>query len=734
METIRVYIEKILYQDTSNGFQILLAYEEEQERVLLGTFLGQMQGLVIEATGTNEYNPARGEQFRVQNYEIVEPSDVEGIVRYLGSGAIKGVGETIAGRIVKMFGEDTMRIIQEEPEKLAKVNGISMRKAQEIAVQVEEQRELQSAMIFLQKYGISFTQAVKIYDYFGNRIYSLIKENPYELARKIDGIGFQTADSIAGKIGIRVDSEYRIKCGILYELMKSLGEGNTYLPKKMLVERCTQLLGLNVEDIEPFLSNLLIEKEIVMKMDEVYTIATYRAESEIAILLQKLNSIEFDSENARVEEKIRKIEKKQGIVLDERQREAVLSCVNHGVFLLTGGPGTGKTTTINTIIDYFLGEKKNIALAAPTGRAAKRMTQATGYDAKTLHRLLEVGAGMEQDSAYFGRNEDNPLDEDVIIVDEMSMVDVFLMRALLRAVDVGKHLILVGDMNQLPSVGSGQVLRDMVESKAFARIELETIFRQADGSDIIKNAHRIKVGSEICTDNQSKDFYFLPRTDVNLIYNNIVKLVTDKLPRYVGKTSFDIQVMSPMRKGPLGVEQLNNILQKYINPPKDGKAEHQFGEKLLREGDKVMQMKNDYKLEWTVLGTSNIVVDYGSGVFNGDVGVIKQIREFDKVVCVLFDDGKLVEYPFSLVDELDLAYAITVHKSQGSEYEAVVLLTYMIPKMLAYRNLLYTGVTRAKKCVTLIGTTDTVNEMIQNEKGQERYTGLKRRIEEYSFE
>lgn len=730
METVRVYIERAVYQDPTNGFQILLGQTSEDEITLLGKFLGQMQGLMIEAVGEEEFHPARGPQFRVQSYEVVEPEDEAGIFRYLSSGAIKGVGESIAKRIVSKWGEDTMRIIEEEPERLAEIKGISVKKAQEIAVQVEQQKELQNAMIFLQKYGISFSQSVKIYDRYGNRIYTIIKENPYILAREMEGIGFQTADGIAAKIGIKVDSEYRIKCGILYELSKALSEGNTFLPLSLLIRRASGLLGIEEKQVEPQIENLLMERDLVIKREQVYSTSAYRAESEAAVLLRRLNQIQGKKEDKKTEQTILELEKLSNIQLDQMQRLAVKEAISNGVFLLTGGPGTGKTTTINTMIQYFLKEGKNIALAAPTGRAAKRMTQATGYEAKTIHRLLEVGAGVDGDTAFFGRDEENPLEEDVVIIDEMSMVDIFLFRALLRAVDEGKKLILVGDMNQLPSVGPGQVLRDLVVSGVFSTVELTTIFRQKDGSDIIQNAHKMKAGEQIRLDNGSKDFFFLNRIDTNQIYNNVVQLVTDKLPRYVGKNPNEIQVMTPMRKGPLGVEQLNVILQKYINPRRDDLPEHVFGEKTLRVGDKVMQMKNNYKLEWKIYGYSRIVISEGAGIFNGDVGIVKQIREFEKVVQVEYDDGKLVDYPFSAVDELDLAYAITVHKSQGSEYEAVVLVLHNVPKLLCYRNLLYTAITRAKQCITLIGTTEIVSDMIANEHGQERFTGLCERIKE----
>ena len=730
-KTIVVFVQRVIYANETNGFQVLDTLEDDEERTVVGIFRGDMQGLSLRVTGYEEYKSEHGWQFTAKEYEVVEPDDEESVRRYLGSGAIKGIGEALAARIVREFGADTMRIIEEEPERLVQVKGISLRKAQEICVQVAQKRDVRSAMMFLQKYGISNTLAVKIYDTYGAGIYSIIRENPYKMSEDIAGVGFVTVDAIAEKAGIRVDSDYRIRSGILYELSRSMGEGHTYIPQEELIERCSALLHVPGELIKPHIANLMMDNKLVKKKDQIYSVPAYYAENNVAILLLRLAQEKIHADWDKVDAKIAGVERAEGIVLDPLQRQAVHDCVNNGVFLLTGGPGTGKTTTINTIIRYFLQEGYDLALAAPTGRAAKRMTEATGYEASTIHRLLGVGGVSEGENAYFERNEDNPLEQDVIIIDEMSMVDIFLFQSLLKAVCQGTRLILAGDMNQLPSVGPGQVLRDIVCSGFFACVELKKIFRQAESSDIVVNAHRIREGQEIKLDNDSRDFFFLQRSDVALIYNNIVKLVTEKMPKYVDADPIDVQVLTPMRKGALGVETLNVILQKYVNPPSPGKREHAFGEKLLREQDKVMQMKNNYKLEWEIVSKYNIPIEKGCGIFNGDVGRILEIREFDKVLRIEFDDNRQVEYPFELVDELELAYAITVHKSQGSEYPAVVLPLLGVPKLLAYRNLLYTAVTRGRKCVTILGSAETIGQMIANTDIQKRYCGLEDRLREY---
>nr|MBQ8252259.1 ATP-dependent RecD-like DNA helicase [Lachnospiraceae bacterium] len=732
MQTIDVYVERVIFQNEENGYCVLMTRRNEEEIIVVGTFFGNMQGQMLRLTGESDYHQSYGEQFKVREYEVIEPSDEESVRRYLSSGAVKGIGEALAGRIVKKFGEDTLRIMEEEPERLAEIKGISLRKAQEISVSFSEKKELRSAMLFLQKYGITNKLAVKIYETYGLKLYGILNENPYKLSEDIEGVGFRTADMIAEKIGIHTDSDYRIRSGLLYVLSQALGDGNMYLPKEELLLAAEQLLEVKAEHIEPHIMNLAVDKKIVVKQDCVYSSAAHQAEVKTAGLLVCLSANRPYVSEELLEKQICAIEKEERVELDELQREAVRQSVRNSVFVLTGGPGTGKTTTINVIIKYFMQQGLHVALAAPTGRAAKRMTEATGYEAQTIHRLLEVSGDMEGRSGYFERDEFYPLEQDVVIIDEMSMVDIFLFQSLVAAIPEGTRLIMVGDTHQLPSVGPGQVLGDIVESKAFACICLEKIFRQEKGSDIVYNAHKIKAGTQIALDNQSKDFFFLPRNDTNRIYNNIVQLVTDKMPRYVEAGPYDIQVLTPMKKGPLGVTALNHILQEYINPQNSKKKEYTFGERTFREGDKVMQVKNNYKLEWEIVGKYNITVEKGCGIFNGDVGKIVSINEYARQIRVEYEEGKMVDYGFDAVDELELAYAMTIHKAQGSEYPAVIIPVLGVPRLLLYRNLLYTAVTRAVKCVTIIGNEDLVAEMIKNESVQTRYSGLRDKICEHT--
>ena len=751
MEILKGYVEHIIYQNSANGYTVMNLVSDEEEITCVGTFGTLEAGEMVELTGEYTEHALYGRQFKADSVRVLPPEDVVSIRRYLGSGAIKGIGEALADRIVRKFGEDTFRIMEEEPERLVEVKGISERIARQIAVQMEEKKELREAMIFLQRYGISNTLAVKIYDTYGARLYGVLEENPYRLAEDITGVGFKIADEIAAKVGIHTDSDYRIRSGILYVLLQGAQEGNVYLPMELLLQRAAELLGLTVEQIEPQIMNLMMDKKLVIKEKDgqkaVYAMSYYYAELNCARMLHDLNVSMGEgggkndgllpAEEQKLEERIRELEKRERIELDDLQRKAVLESIKNGLLILSGGPGTGKTTTINTMIQYFEEEGQDILLAAPTGRAAKRMTEATGYEAKTIHRLLELGGPGETDytntKVAFERNEENPLEADVLIIDEMSMVDIHLFQSLLKAVTVGTRLIMVGDVNQLPSVGPGQVLRDLIDSGCFPVIMLQKIFRQAGESDIVVNAHRIRQGQEIRMDNKSRDFFFLPRNDVNVIYKHMVQLVTEKLPRYVNATPFDIQVLTPMRKGVLGVETLNQILQEYVNPPAPGKAEHECGGTLFRQGDKVMQIKNNYRLEWEVVSKYGIPIDKGLGVFNGDMGTIREIDEYSQSVTVEYDEGKRVTYPFSDMDEVELAYAVTIHKSQGSEYPAVIMPLLGGPKMLMNRNLLYTGVTRARDCVTILGSADTVMQMIRNENEQKRFSGLADRIREIAM-
>ena len=733
METITGFVEHIVYRNEENGYTVLnLASNEEDEVTCVGVFQMISEGESLELTGEYTVHPSYGPQFKVQQYSIKAPEDIASIERYLGSGAIKGVGAALAARIVRKFKEDTFRIIEEEPERLAEIKGISERKAQEIAQQTEEKRELRQAMIFLQNYGISLSLAVKIYQTYQLDMYRIIQENPYRMAEDVTGVGFKIADEIAHRVGIHLDSDFRIRSGIMYVLQQASLEGHTYLPEELLTRRACELLGVDASGVEKHYMDMAIDRKLLLKQSEaevqIYASTFYYMELNVAVMLRELN-VKYDFSETAVEQRIRKIEQLSELELDEMQRTAVKEAVRSGLLVITGGPGTGKTTTINTIIQYFESEGMDIALAAPTGRAAKRMSETTGYEAKTIHRLLELSGGMDE-HAGFERNEQNPLETDVIIIDEMSMVDITLMHNLLKAVVAGTRLILVGDVNQLPSVGPGCVLKDIIDSHACNVVRLNRIFRQASESDIIVNAHKINRGEPVSLDNKSRDFFFLKRYDANVIISICIQLIRQKLPKYVNASPFDIQVLTPMRKGLLGVERLNTILQQYLNPPDGKKAEREHGQTIFRVGDKVMQIKNNYQAEWEIRSRYNIPIEKGLGVFNGDMGIVREINSFSETLTVEYEERRMVEYPFKELDQLDLAYAITIHKSQGSEYPAVIIPLLTGPRMLMNRNLLYTAVTRARKCVTLVGDEKAFYNMEANVNEQKRYSGLRDRLEE----
>ena len=738
-ETVTGYIDHIIFRNEENGYTVMVVKnsENEEELTCVGSFPAISQGTTIQASGIYTHHPVYGKQFQISSFVEKIPEDTYAMERYLGSGAIKGIGAALAARIVRRFGEDTIRIVEEEPERLAEVKGISEKKAREIAAQVTEKTEMRKAMIFLQKYGISLNLGAKIYQKYKDSLYTVLQENPYRLAEDISGVGFKIADEIAARIGIHADSDYRIRSGMLYTLLQASGEGHTYLPKDQLFARCAKLLGVDESYMEKHLMDMLLDRKLVMQEKQgekiIYPSQYYYLELNTARMLCELNICCPEDENI-VEKRIAAIEKETGTVLDEMQKKAVTEAAGHGLFILTGGPGTGKTTTINAIIRFFEGEGAELRLAAPTGRAAKRMTEATGYEAQTIHRLLELNGMPEDDrgtgAVHFERNAQNPLEADVIIIDEMSMVDIHLMHSLLLAITAGTRLILVGDENQLPSVGPGNVLRDIIHSDCFPVIELTKIFRQASESDIVVNAHKINRGEPVEIHNKSRDFFFLKRYDADMIIRVVIALIQDKLPRYVNARPFEIQVLTPMRKGLLGVERLNQMLQRYLNPQDGSKKEKTLGDRLFRQGDKVMQIKNDYQMEWEVRGRYGIPVEKGIGVFNGDTGILREINEFAETAEVEFEDGRFATYSFKQLEELELAYAITIHKSQGSEYPAVILPVLSGPQMLLNRNLLYTAVTRARKCVTVVGSEETFAEMIRNEKQQKRYSALDERIRE----
>ena len=739
METVTGYVEHIVFRNEDNGYTVFHLNNEDGEVTCVGNFNYIAEGECLELQGEYVMHSSYGLQLSVSSCKVKEPEDLMSIEKYLGSGAVKGLGAALAGRIVRRFKEDTFRIIEEEPERLVEIKGISERKAREIAEQVETKKDMRKAMIYLQKYGISTTLAAKIFKQYGQKIYHVLEENPYQLADDVQGVGFKTADEIAMRIGIHTDSDYRIRSGIFYALLQAVAEGHIYLPEEVLLRRTGALLEVDIQDIQniqKYLMDLSIEKKIILKQEEegirVYPSNYYYMELNTAKMLHDLN-VHADMDEEFVSKRIRLIEEDAELALDEMQRQAVVEAVRHGILVLTGGPGTGKTTTINAMIQYFGSQGLDIFLAAPTGRAAKRMTEATGYEAQTIHRLLEVNGNPEENDGRsgFARDEENPLEADIIIIDEVSMVDLPLMHALLRAIVPGTRVILVGDGNQLPSVGPGSVLKDILESERFPTVRLTKIFRQATESDIVMNAHKINRGEPVILDNKSRDFFFLKRQDANAIISVVIALIKKKLPKYVEADIYDIQVLTPMRKGLLGVERLNRILQEYLNPPDKKKVEKEYGDKLFREGDKVMQIRNNYQLEWEIATKFGLVVDKGVGIFNGDMGIITNINSYNETLEVEYDEKRRVTYPFQLLDELELAYAITIHKAQGSEYPAVVIPLLPGPRQLYHRNLLYTAVTRAKKCVTLVGSDATFYEMIQNANEQNRYTSLGERIREF---
>lgn len=741
---IKGCVEKITYRSPDTGFTVLElnVRGEKDNTTCVGIVPHVNEGEYLEIEGEKTRHPAYGDQISIKTCHVTEPEDASAMEIYLGSGAIKGIGKALAARIVKAFGDDTFNVIETEPEKLISIKGISERIARLIAEQFEELKEQRRSMMFLQQYGISSNLAIKIYKQFGPDMYDLIETNPYKLAEVISGVGFKTADEIASRVGISMNSEYRIRAGIAYVLGEGSANGHTCLPEEILMRNASQILGVSEDEISRQLDRLLIEKKVILSLTgegekRIYTSVFYFMELNCARMLNDLN-VTYRINESRLETRIEEIEQDMDMEFDELQKKAVREAAKSGILVLTGGPGTGKTTTINAIIRYFENEGMDILLAAPTGRAAKRIYETTGHQASTIHRLLELRPAGDGDDGInagkysFERNDENPLEADVVIIDEMSMVDISLMNALLKAICMGTRLIMVGDVNQLPSVGPGSVLKDIIDSEIFSVIRLNTVFRQAALSDIIVNAHRINNGEYPILDNKSKDFFYLRKNDTNSVTESMLAMIEKKLPGYIGAKAFDIQVLTPMRKGELGVERLNGILQEKLNPRAAGKHEKEFRNTVFREGDKVMQVKNNYQIEWEVRSSKGFFIDKGNGIFNGDCGIIVSINSFAEMMTIRFDDDRLVEYPFSMLDELELAYAVTIHKSQGSEYPAVILPLLMGPAMLFNRNLLYTAVTRARKCVLIIGSEETVRKMTDNTNENRRYSGFEERLREAS--
>lgn len=771
------YIEKIKYKSDETGYCVMYVEGEEGEEIFVGTLPGASEGLYVIAEGEYVNHPQYDIQFNFTSYEIRMPKDTLGMERYLGSGIIKGIGAVLAKKIVKKFKDDTLRIMEEEPERLAEISGISERKAQQIAKSYLEKKEFQEVAIFLSGYGISVNMAIRIYNAYGNKVYDILRTNPYKLAEDINGIGFRMADDIARRMGIAQDSEFRLRSALLYALNTAGGEGHMYLPKPILLRRCVELTRGSTNDVEGIygqstfgyaeysdaasagsayeqtvelleqqLMDLLIAGKIVIKQvdeeDAIYLASNYYVELNSARLLTDLQ-LRYEMNPAELDREIQAIEKEEGLTLDELQTTAVKSAIEAGVAVITGGPGTGKTTIINVIIKYFSKHGMEIKLCAPTGRAAKRMTESTGWPAQTIHRLLEINGAVEDDGRnpdnhgmHFSRNADNPLECDAIIVDEMSMVDAYIFYALVQAVPYGTRLIFVGDVNQLPSVGAGNVLKDIINSGCFPVTTLNKIFRQEDGSDIVFNAHKIQRGEHLILTNKSRDFFFIPQRTAAQIVEEVQTLTLKNLPDYYGLSPQEIQILCPMRKYEVGVENMNQKLQSRLNPKASNKPEHVRGDVVFRKGDKVMQIKNNYQQEWKIYGVSKTgngkgyVIDEGVGVFNGDMGVITEISDYDEELTILFDDGRESVYNYKELDQLEHAFAVTIHKSQGSEYPAVIIPLLGGNWKLMNRNLIYTAITRARQLVIIVGDVNLVNQMIDNSEEQKRYTSLAFRIEE----
>ncbi len=732
------YVDRITFRSEENGYTVLYLADpspeegEEKEICCVGTFSFVSEGEYLLVRGNEVVHRNYGPQLQVQSYEAKTPDSEFAIERYLGSGAIKGVGKALAARIIKKFGADTFDIIEREPERLAEVKGISMKMAISIAEQFSEKKQMRHAMIFLQDYGISMNMAVKIYKKYKDNVYEVLHKNPYKLAEDIHGIGFKLADSIARKAGFSQDSSYRVQAGIIYALQQSGTRGHCYLPEDELIAEASEILMVDKETVSHETDALALNKEIIIqetgKERRLYISRLYYMELNCARMLLDL-CIHFPADIAELKKQTGN-SRQEGIVLDSQQKQAVYHAAMDGVLIITGGPGTGKTTTINTIINVLEEEGLDVLLAAPTGRAAKRMSETSGREAQTIHRLLEINGVKEDDKSgmYFERNELRPLEADAIIVDEFSMVDIYLLHALLKATVPGTRLIMAGDANQLPSVGPGNVLKDMIQAGFCNVVKLSHIFRQAAESQIVTNAHRINAGIQIKLDNKNMDFFHLERENPQDVINVVVQLIMKNLPPYVGATAYDIQVLVPARKGALGVENLNKVLQNYMNIKSPDKKEKEFHGILFRENDKVMQVKNNYQIKWTKANRYGDIYDDGIGVFNGDTGVIKSISDIEETVVVEFEEGKTAKYSFNEMDELELAYAVTIHKSQGSEYPAVIIPVLGGPKMLLNRNILYTAVTRAKKCVTIVGSSEVIYKMIENVNEQKRYSGLCQRI------
>lgn len=734
MIEIEGVIDSVVYSNESNGYTVARLRKDREIITIVGYLPLINEGESVRITGSWVNHPEYGQQLKIETYSECLPTTVSGIEKYLASGLIDGVGPVTANRLVEKFGLDTLDIMEYNPERLTEVEGIGEKKAKVIAEAFSEQRELRNVMVFLQTYGITTGNSIKIYKKYGQNTINIIKENPYRLTVDVFGIGFKTADKIAQNLGIERASRYRLMAGIKYVLTEFCGSGgHTYLPLDMLLQKGSELLECQEDLLHDACVSLALNKEVAMeKIDDiaaVYLMPFYYSELGTTKRILELLSSDAGDIEVNIDEEIRDYEYETGIDLAPQQKEAVRCAIEKGVAIITGGPGTGKTTIIKCIINIMEKADMAVTLAAPTGRAAKRMTEATGREARTIHRLLEMGYSEGEENMAFLKDDSDPVDCDVIIIDEASMVDIVLMNNLLKAIIPGTRLIIVGDVDQLPSVGPGNVLRDLIESEVIPFVRLTEIFRQSEESLIIVNAHRINKGDLPYLNEKDKDFFFMNCSSQESTLNMILELVGSRIPQF--KEGCDpqryIQVLTPMRKGICGVQNLNIKLQELLNPPSPDKDERKVRDYVFRTGDKIMQIKNNYNINWNrIRGKGD---SEGRGIFNGDLGYIEYIDNEDNKMSVIFDDDKRAVYDFSDCDELELAYAVTIHKSQGSEFPVVVIPAVWGPPMLMTRNLLYTGITRARELVVIAGSRQVLSGMISNNRITKRYSGLMHRIQ-----
>lgn len=731
MEILDGLVEAVIFKSEDTGYVVAKITANKEVNTIVGTMPLIKEGQQIEVKGEWIKHKQFGRQFNVEEYKEVLPTSTKEIEKYLSTGIIHGIGPVTAKKIVKAFGEETLNILDNNIERLKEVEGIGKKKYNIIYQSYLETRELKDIIMFFQKHGVTINQCLKIYKKFGGDAQNIVSENPYSLSDEISGIGFLTSDRIAKSLGIEPISDFRIQSGIKYVLNSFSGLGNTYMPKDKLINEAQRVLSVDKELIEVNIYNSVLEGKIkiekINEIEAVYSLPYYFCELGVTNKIITLSIENFQTINSDITFEISSFERKNNIVFADSQKEAILGAFENGIEIITGGPGTGKTTIIKCIIEIYENNGMKVLLAAPTGRAAKRMTESTGREAKTIHRLLEMGVS-DNENSFFGRGEGEPLEGDVIIVDEASMIDIMLMNSLLKAIKLGTRLIIVGDADQLPSVGPGNVLRDLIDSEFIKVVRLKDIFRQGKESMIITNAHRINNGELPYLNKKGGDFFFDNRESNEEILETILDLVNRRLPLFNSKWNKirDFQVLSPTRKGILGVDNLNNELQSILNPPSKDKKERKFKDSVFREGDKVMQTKNNYSLKW------NRINGYGDnegvGIFNGDMGFIESISEENRTVTVVFDDERRIVYDNLYVEELELAYAITIHKSQGSEFKVIITPAFMGSAFLMNRNILYTGITRAKELVVVVGNQRALKYMVDNTNSMERYSSLKERI------